>query len=89
MHLLKDVFKRIPRPFAIGGNEQANQNQVSITVQTRFQYASSEGPYGIKVFQLASHMIPQKIQSMANWKQQPKPYHRLLTISFNDAVSNW
>ena len=47
------------RPFAIGGNEQANQNQVSITVEARFQYASSEEAYGIKVFQLASHVIPQ------------------------------
>ena len=77
------------RPFAIGGNEQANQNQVSITVQARFQYASSEEALWNKSFSSSFTYDPTEDPINGELVAATEALSQIANNMFNDAVSNW
>ena len=77
------------RPFAIGGNEQASQNQVSITVQARFQYASSEEALWNKSFSASFTYDPTEDPINGELEAATETLSQIANNMFNDAVSNW
>ena len=77
------------RPFAIGGNEQANQNQVSITVQARFQYARIEEALWNKSFSSSFTYDPTEDPINGELEAATEALSQIANNMFNDAVSNW
>ncbi len=77
------------RPFAIGGNEQASQNQVSITVQARFQYVSSEKALWNKSFTSSFTYDPTEDPINGELEAATETLSQIANNMFNDAISNW
>ena len=77
------------RPFSIGGNEQANQNQVSITVQARFQYASSKEALWTRSFTSSFTYDPKEDPINGELEAATETLSQIANNMFNDAVSNW
>lgn len=77
------------RPFSIGGNEQANLNQVQISVRATFQYASDEEPLwnqtftGSATYDVIENPVDGELEAAETALQQ------IANNMFNDAVSNW
>ena len=76
-------------PFAIGGNEQANQNQVSITVQARFQYASNKEALWTRSFTSSFTYDPTEDPINGELEAATETLSQIANNMFNDAVSNW
>ena len=77
------------RPFSIGGNEQASQNQVNITVQARFQYASSDEALWNKSFSGSFTYDPTEDPINGELEAASEALAQIANNMFNDAVSNW
>jgi len=79
----------INRPFSVGGDEQANLNEVQITVRASFQYAEDEEPLWTKSFSgnatydVLENPVDGEIEAAESALQQ------ISNNMFNDAVSNW
>ncbi|WP_020402604.1 LptE family protein [Gracilimonas tropica] len=77
------------RPFTISGNEQATQNEVSITVRATYSYADKEKPEWSKSFNGKFTYDP--TQDPINGENQAanRALEQIANNMFNDAVSNW
>lgn len=79
----------VNRPFSIGGNEQANLNEVNISVRATFQYASDEEPLwtqtfnGSATYDVIENPVEGELEAAETALQQ------IANNMFNDAVSNW
>lgn len=79
----------INRPFSIGGDQQANLNEIQITVQATFQFAHEDEPLWTKSFSgnatydVLNNPVDGEIEAGESALQQ------ISNNMFNDAVSNW
>jgi hypothetical protein len=77
------------RPFSVGGDEQANLNEIRITVQATFQYAKDEEPLwsksfsGAATYDVLDNPVDGEIEAAQAALQQ------ISNNMFNDAVSSW
>ncbi|SMO91161.1 LPS assembly lipoprotein LptE [Gracilimonas mengyeensis] len=77
------------RPFSIGGDERANQNQVRITVRASFVYASEEEPEWNKSFTGEFTYDPNENPIEGEDLAADGALEQVANNMFNDAVSNW
>jgi hypothetical protein len=83
------VQSYVNRPFSIGGNEQANRNEVQISVRATFQFASDEEPTYTKTFSgsatydVIENPVEGELEAAETALQQ------ISDNMFNDAVSSW
>lgn len=79
----------VNRPFSIGGDQQANRNEIQITVRATFQYASEDEPLWTKSFSgnatydVLENPVDGELEAAETALQQ------IANNMFNDAVSNW
>jgi len=77
------------RPFSVGGDEQANLNEIQIVVRATFQFADSdEAVYsksftGTATYDVLDNPVDGELDAAAEALQQ------IANNAFNDAVSNW
>lgn len=77
------------RPFSVGGDEQANLNEIQIVVRATFQYAGSDEPVysksftGTATYDVLDNPVDGELQAASEALQQ------IANNAFNDAVSNW
>lgn len=77
------------RPFSVGGDEQANLNEIQIVVRATFQFADSDEPVysksftGNATYDVLENPVDGEIEAAEEALQQ------IATNAFNDAVSNW
>jgi hypothetical protein len=77
------------RPFSVGGDEQANLNEIQITVQATFQYATDDEPLwsksftGSATYDVLVNPVDGEIEAAQAALQQ------ISNNMFNDAVSSW
>ncbi|NBC28300.1 MAG: hypothetical protein GVY08_15675 [Bacteroidetes bacterium] len=77
------------RPFSVGGDEQANLNEIEIVVRATFQFANSEEPEysksftGRATYNVRENPVDGEIEAAEEALQQ------IANNAFNDAVSNW
>jgi len=77
------------RPFSIGGNEQANQNQVQITVSASFQYKTDDSPLWDKNFSGNFTFDPTDDPVAGEESAADDALEQIANNMFNDAVSSW
>ena len=77
------------RPFSIGGNEQANENQVSITVRATFLYTSNDDPEWNNSFTGTFTYDPSENPIEGESSAANGALEQIANNMFNDAVSNW
>jgi hypothetical protein len=79
----------INRPFSIAGDQQANFNEVQITVRASFQYSKDDEPLwtknftGSATYDVIANPVEGEIEAAAAALQQ------ISNNMFNDAVSSW
>ena len=79
----------VNRPFSIGGNEQANLNEIQITVRALFQYAADDEPLwdknftGSATYDVVENPVEGELQAARQALEQ------IANNMFNDAVSSW
>ena len=79
----------VNRPFSIGGDEQANLNEIQITVRATFQYTSDDEPLwtknftGSATYDVLEDPVDGEIAAAETALQQ------ISNNMFNDAVSSW
>lgn len=79
----------VNRPFSIGGDQQANLNEIQITVRATFQYARDDEPLwtknfsGSATYDVLENPVDGEIDAAEAALQQ------ISNNMFNDAVSNW
>jgi len=77
------------RPFSVGGDEQANLNEIQIVVRATFQFAKNEqSEYsktftGSSTYDVLENPVDGEIEAAEEALQQ------IANNAFNDAVSNW
>lgn len=77
------------QPFSVGGDEQANLNEVQISVRATFQFAKDEKPLwsksfsGNSTYDVRSNPLDAEIEAAEEALQQ------IANNMFNDAVGNW
>ena len=77
------------RPFSIGGDEQSNQNEVSISVRATFEYASEEDPEWSNTFSGKFTYDPTEDPINGENQAANSALEQIANNMFNDAVSNW
>lgn len=77
------------RPFSIGGNEQANQNQVQITVSASFKYATDTAPIWNKSFTGSFTYDPTVDPANGEIEAAKEALEQIANNMFNEAVSGW
>lgn len=77
------------RPFSIGGDERANQNQVTVTVRATFQYASKEEPEWSSTFTGRYTFDPTNDPIEGENQAANSALEQVANNLFSDAVSNW
>ncbi len=77
------------RPFSIGGNEQANQNQVQISVRASFQYKTDDAPLWDKNFNGNFTFDPTEDPVEGEESAANEALEQIANNMFNDAVSSW
>jgi hypothetical protein len=77
------------RPFIIGGNEQADQNQVQISVNATFTYTSEEDELWRKDF--AGTFTYDPVEDPVNGEESAaeEALQQIANNMFSDAVSSW
>lgn len=79
----------VNRPFSIGGDEQANLNEVRISVRATFQFAKDEEPLwnktftGTATYDVINNPVEGELEAAETALLQ------VANNMFNDAVSNW
>lgn len=77
------------RPFSVGGDEQANLNEIQIVVRATFQFENSDEPVysksftGTATYDVLDNPVDGELEAAAEALQQ------IANNAFNDAVSNW
>lgn len=77
------------RPVSVGGDEQANLNEIQIVVRATFQFADSDEPEysknftGNGTYDVLEDPVDGEIEAAEDALQQ------IANNAFNDAVSNW
>lgn len=77
------------RPFSVGGDEQANLNEIQIVVRATFQFQDSDEPVysksftGNATYDVLDNPVDGELDAAAEALQQ------IANNAFNDAVSNW
>ncbi|MEO1022607.1 MAG: LptE family protein [Bacteroidota bacterium] len=76
-------------PFSIGGNEQASQNEIKISVRATFRYTKDPAPLWNKTF--SGNFLFDPIEDPLNGEQTAADgaLEQVANNMFNDAVSNW
>ena len=77
------------RPFSIGGDEQANQNQVQISVSANFIYTKNEEPEWNKSFSGTFTFDPTQNPISGEQSAADEALEQIANNMFTDAVSNW
>lgn len=77
------------RPFSIGGDEQANQNQISISVRGSFQYQTEEEALWNKSFTGTFTFDPTDDPINGEQEAADEALEQIANDMFNDAVSSW
>lgn len=77
------------RPFSIGGDEQANQNQVQISVTASFIYTKNDSPEWDKAFSGSFTFDPTDDPITGEQNAADQALEQIANNMFNDAVSNW
>lgn len=77
------------RPFSITGDEQADQNEVTVTVRATYQYTEEEKPEWTNSYTGKATYDPNEnpIEGETNAAQQA--IQQITNNMFNDAVSGW
>lgn len=77
------------RPFSIGGDEQANQNEVTISVRASFKYASDDEALWNKPVSGNFTYDPTEDPIEGERDAASEALEQIANKLFNDAVSNW
>lgn len=77
------------RPFSIGGDEQANQNQVQISVNASFIYTQNDEPEWDKAFSGTFTFDPTENPVSGEQSAADEALEQIANNMFTDAVSNW
>lgn len=77
------------RPFSIGGDEQANQNQVQISVSASFIYTKNDEPEWDKAFSGTFTFDPTQNPVSGERSAADEALEQIANNMFTDAVSNW
>jgi len=77
------------RPFSIGGNEQADQNRVQISVRAKFIYVKNNDPEWDKSFNGNFSFDPTEDPITGEQTAANEALEQIANNMFNDAVSNW
>ncbi len=77
------------RPFSIAGDEQADQNEVTITVRATFAYASKSDAEWSKSFTGKFTYDPITSPIEGENEAASRALQQIANNMFNDAVSNW
>ncbi len=77
------------RPFSIGGDEQANQNQVQIQVSASFKYRTDDAPIWDKKFNGSFNFDPADDPVEGEENAANDALEQIANNMFNDAVSSW
>jgi hypothetical protein len=79
----------VNRPFSVRGDEQANLNEIQITVRASFQYAKDEAPLWNKNFTGSATYDVQNNPVDGELEAAQTALQQIATNMFNDAVSSW
>ncbi len=77
------------RPFSVGGDQQANLNEIQITVRAKFQFARDDEPVyeknitGSATYNVRENPVDGELEAAREALQQ------IANNAFNDAVSDW
>lgn len=77
------------RPFSIGGDEQANFNEIQIVVRATFQFAAQDQPEYSKTFTGSSTYNVLENPVDGELEAAEEALQQIANNAFNDAVSNW
>lgn len=77
------------RPFSVTGDEQADRNQVSISVRATFQFTEEEKPQWNKSFSGSSTFDPNENPIQGERTAAEESLQQIANNMFNDAVSGW
>jgi len=77
------------RPFSIGGDEQANLNEIQIVVRATFQFAKNEQAEYSKTFTGSSTYDVLQNPVDGELEAAEEALQQIANNAFNDAVSNW
>ncbi|MDZ7718661.1 MAG: LptE family protein [Balneolaceae bacterium] len=83
------VQSYVNRPFSIGGNQQANRNEIQISVRATFQFASDEEPIYTKTFSGSSTYDVVQNPVEGELEAAETALQQISDNMFNDAVSSW
>lgn len=76
-------------PFSISGNEQAEQNEVTITIRATFQYTREEQPEWTSTFSGKGTYDPIDNPIEGETNAAESALTQVVNNMFNDAVSGW
>jgi outer membrane lipopolysaccharide assembly protein LptE/RlpB len=77
------------RPFSISGDEQVNENEVSITVNATFRYTDEDEPEWTSSFNGKSNYDPSEDPIGGENTAANSALQQVANNMFSDAVSNW
>lgn len=77
------------RPFSVGGDEQANLNEIQIVVRATFQFADNEQSEYSKTFTGSSTYNVLENPVDGELEAAEEALQQIANNAFNDAVSNW
>lgn len=77
------------RPFSITGNEEADQNEVTITVRATYQYTSEEKPEWTSNYTGKATYDPNEDPIEGETNAAEEAIRQITNNMFNDAVSGW
>lgn len=77
------------RPFSISGDEQVNENEVSITVNATFRYTSEDEPEWTSSFNGKASFDPAEDPIEGENTASTTALQQIANNMFSDAVSNW
>ncbi len=77
------------RPFSITGDEEAEQNEVTITVRATYQYTGEEKPEWTTSFTGKATYDPNEDPIQGETNAAEEAIEQIANNMFNDAVSGW
>lgn len=77
------------RPFSITGDEEADQNEVTITVRATYQYTDQEQPEWTNNYSGKATYDPNEDPIEGETNAAEEAIERIANNMFNDAVSGW
>jgi hypothetical protein len=77
------------RPFSITGDEEADQNEVTITVRATYQYTSEEKPEWTNSYTGKATYDPNEDPIEGETNAAEEAIRQITNNMFNDAVSGW